>query len=111
MARSLGFSTLSVLAAVSNGVRHGFDIIDATSLKSGTVYRALSRLEELGLVRSKWEAASIAVREKRPRRKYYLLTPAGERELESARQKFHEFARMSAPADHTGVVRGKTGNA
>ena len=111
MTRPLGFSTLSVLAAVSNGFRHGFDIIDATSLQSGTVYRALSRLEELGFVRSKWEAASIAVREKRPRRKYYVLTPAGERELGVAREKFGAFARMAAPADHTSVARNRPGKA
>ena len=107
MNRSLGFSTISVLAAVSNGFRHGFDIIDTTSLQSGTVYRALSRLEERGLLRSKWEPASIAVREKRPRRKYYVVTPAGERELAEAREKFAALGRMVAQAEQTSVPRTK----
>ena len=107
MNRALGFSTLSVLAAVSKGFRHGFDIIDATSLQSGTVYRALSRLEERGFLRSKWEAAAVAIREKRPRRKYYVVTPAGEHELDVARQKFKAFGRMVAQTDQTGVARRK----
>jgi DNA-binding PadR family transcriptional regulator len=85
--RSLGLSTLTVLHAVAQGCRHGFDIIDATGLQSGTVYRALSRLEASGLLRSKWEAARVALQEKRPRRKYYEITSRAEQELAAARRR------------------------
>jgi DNA-binding PadR family transcriptional regulator len=85
--RRLGNAAVQVLGAVARGVSYGFDIMDDVGLKSGTVYRALSRLEELGLVRAKWEAAAHAVEEKRPRRRYYELTAEGARELESVRQR------------------------
>ena len=49
--RRLSITTLSALHAISNGVRYGFDVIDATGLPSGTVYPALSRLERDGVIR------------------------------------------------------------
>jgi DNA-binding PadR family transcriptional regulator len=44
----------------------------------GTLYRALSRLETMGLVRSRPEDPMIASRENRPARRLYTLTPNGE---------------------------------
>jgi PadR family transcriptional regulator PadR len=44
----------------------------------GTLYRALGRLETMGLVTSRWEDAMLAAEENRPRRRFYTLTPAGE---------------------------------
>ena len=41
-----GDAALLVLAAIARGSRFGFDIMDETGLKSGSVYRALSRLED-----------------------------------------------------------------
>jgi len=41
----------------------------------GTLYKALGRLEELGLLRSRWEEAAAA--EGRPRRRLYELTEDG----------------------------------
>ena len=41
----LTYPTTLVLHALANGVRHGFDVIDATGLASGTVYPILRRLE------------------------------------------------------------------
>ena len=61
--KPLGNAAVMVLDALARGSKYGFDIMDNTGLKSGTVYRALSRLEELGLVSSKWETARIAVQE------------------------------------------------
>jgi len=84
--RPLGNAAVLVLAALQRGCKYGFDIMDNTGLKSGSVYRALSRLEELGLARSKWEAARVAVQAKRPRRRYYELTSAGKAELTAARK-------------------------
>lgn len=93
-ARSLGLSSLTVLHAVAGGCRYGFDVIDTTGLQSGTVYRALSRLEERRLLRSRWEAATEALRHKRPRRKYYEVTPKGEKELAATRPQLRALARV-----------------
>jgi PadR family transcriptional regulator, regulatory protein PadR len=74
----------AVLQAIADGARYGFDIIDATGLPSGTVYPALARLEDDSLVSSQWEPHRIAQREKRPPRRYYEMTAAGERRLADA---------------------------
>ena len=58
----------------------------------GTLYRALARLEKMGLVRSRPEDPQIAARENRPARRLYTLTAAGE-----------AAARDAAPA-HSGVA-------
>jgi len=57
-----------VLAALGRGLRHGFDIIDATELPSGTVYPILHRLERANLVRAQWEPIHRAREEQRPPR-------------------------------------------
>ena len=44
----------------------------------GTLYRALGRLESMGLLRSRREDPRIAARENRPGRRLYTLTAAGE---------------------------------
>ena len=92
----VGDAALLVLASVARGCRFGFDIMDETGLKSGSVYRALSRLETLQLVESSWEDAEEALREKRPRRRYYRLTARGSEELSSARAQLLDFARKLA---------------
>ncbi len=48
----------------------------------GTLYKALGRLEEFGLVTSRWEDAVAA--EGRPRRRLYELTGAGVRVAEQS---------------------------
>ena len=97
--RNLGLSTLTVLHAVYGGCRYGFDVIDSTGLQSGTVYRALSKLEERGLLRSQWEPAGDALREKRPRRKYYEVTSSGEEELISSREQLLTLAKLAGIGD------------
>src|SRR5687767_7230282 len=44
----------------------------------GTLYRALGRLEQMGLLASRWEDAQAAADENRPRRRLYAITAAGE---------------------------------
>ena len=66
-----------VLRAIAAGSRYGFDIMDATSLPSGTVYPILGRLERTGLVSSSWEESEEWRQAGRPARKYYALTDAG----------------------------------
>jgi PadR family transcriptional regulator, regulatory protein PadR len=48
----------------------------------GTLYKALGRLEEFGLLTSRWEDAAAA--EGRPRRRLYELTRQGARVAEQA---------------------------
>jgi DNA-binding PadR family transcriptional regulator len=64
----------------------------ATGLTSGTVYPTLDRLEQLGLVRSRWEAEAAAHRAGRPPRRYFHLTAAGEAALAAALER-HKHLR------------------
>ena len=95
--KPLGFATVQVLHAVANGSVYGFDICDVTGLPSGTVYPALSRLEQAGFVRSRWERADIAQREKRPPRRYYEITAHGTTALAAAVRRFRALDPV-APA-------------
>ncbi|HZD04763.1 MAG TPA: PadR family transcriptional regulator, partial [Longimicrobiales bacterium] len=79
--------------AVRAGHRYGADILEATGLGGGTVYKVLRRLERRGAVRGRWEDPLVAERERRPRRRYYRITPSGEAELASARERFGALAR------------------
>ena len=85
------FTTALVLEAIAAGYHYGFDVIDATGLPSGTVYPALRRCEEEGLLRSRWEKAAIAHEEGRPPRRYYEVTASGERWLSEARARFRRL--------------------
>lgn len=72
---------------------HGFLIAkqlkkreDARKLTSyGTLYKALSRMEEAGVLSSRWEDSAIALRSHRPRRRLYQVTPMGRVALANAR--------------------------
>jgi len=77
MPRSLGVTTLQILAAIRDGESYGLDIVARTGLPSGTVYPALGRLKASRLVRARWEDQRVADREGRPRRRYYDLSPEG----------------------------------
>jgi PadR family transcriptional regulator, regulatory protein PadR len=69
---------------------HGFGLAQTMRDRSGsrsltshgTLYKALGRLEELGLLTSRWEDAAAV--EGRPRRRLYALTGEGARAAESA---------------------------
>lgn len=93
----LSYNTLAVLHGVTAGVNYGFDIMEQTGLKSGQVYRALSRLEELGLVRSRWEAPDRALAEKRPRRRYYQATQRGKETLLETARRYQALADFEDP--------------
>jgi PadR family transcriptional regulator PadR len=84
----LTYPTTLVLHALSRGYHYGFDVMDATSLPSGTVYPILRRLDREGLVHSRWEAEAEARREQRPSRRYYELSAAGERLLAEALNRY-----------------------
>jgi DNA-binding PadR family transcriptional regulator len=105
MGRIYGVTTISILNAVADGRRHGFDIIEATGLPSGTVYPALSRLEDAGYLRSGWEDARIAQQEKRPPRRYYAVTVAGRQALHTAGERYRVLGRTIGRA-RAARVRG-----
>jgi PadR family transcriptional regulator, regulatory protein PadR len=90
------YQTALVLEAIAAGRQHGWDVMDATDLASGTVYPILRRLEEEGLVRAKWEREGTARREQRPPRRYYELTAAGISRLEEARARFRAMPTLGA---------------
>ena len=83
-----------LLAALDNGPRHGYAVIEALrhdtggrlDLPTGTIYPALRRLEQSGLVKGSWSV--VAGR----RRRSYRLTEAGRRTLAGRRADWREFA-------------------
>ena len=56
----LTYPTALVLQALLDGHHHGFDVMEATGLPSGTVYPILRRLDAEGCVRSRWEKEGVA---------------------------------------------------
>ncbi len=69
----------------------GADIARRANLKSGTLYPLLSRLEEAGLLLSKWE--NVSPQEVgRPRRRLYEMTGLGVRQAKEA------FREVQAPS-------------
>jgi DNA-binding PadR family transcriptional regulator len=92
--RPMGYATLHVLQAIASGYVYGFDIMDATGLPSGTVYPILSKLEESGMVKSRWEDARIAKREKRPARRSYEITGDGREALSETLRKYKKLQRL-----------------
>ena len=91
---SLSYSAAVVLQAVSSGYIYGFDIMDVTGLPSGTVYPALRRMEQGGLVASCWEDEAAAQREGRPARKYYEVTDEGREVLAEALKRYRHMERL-----------------
>ena len=73
------------------GTFHGFGLAQTMREQTGsraltghgTLYKALGRLEEFGLLTSRWEDADAA--EGRPRRRLYELTGQGAQAAERAR--------------------------
>ncbi|HZU28281.1 MAG TPA: PadR family transcriptional regulator [Bryobacteraceae bacterium] len=84
-----------ILQVISAGCRYGLDIMQNTGLPSGTVYPALRRLEQGGLVQSTWEKEREAFAEQRPARKYYRLTRAGEAALAKAVKRYRLLESLS----------------
>jgi DNA-binding PadR family transcriptional regulator len=62
----------------------------------GTLYRALGRLEAMGLLTSRREDPEIAAREQRPGRRLYTLTAAGEEAASAV-----DAAALALPARRT----------
>ena len=92
-----GTLDLLILKALSLERMHGWSIAqrleqltnDALRIGAGSLYPALQRMEERGLVASEWGVT----RENR-RAKYYELTAAGRRALGEESRSWQEYVRM-----------------
>ena len=67
---------------------HGFELAKALAgdrtrglTAHGTLYKALGRLSEQGLLEAEWEDPEIALTEGRPRRRLYRITGEGARRI------------------------------
>jgi DNA-binding PadR family transcriptional regulator len=87
-----------VLAVLERGPAHGFEVLrrleaagcGALTLKEGSLYPALYRMEANGLLKGEWEENTERTRG--PRRRIYRLTPKGKRQLVASREEFQHFA-------------------
>jgi DNA-binding PadR family transcriptional regulator len=73
--------------------RHGYELSQATKLRSGTLYPLLIRLESQGLLEAKWEEPE---RPGRPPRHAYRLTTEGlvlARDMAPAKAAFRQKLR------------------
>src|SRR3977135_2715229 len=90
-----GHLDMIVLAALSAGPAHGYAVIEeirrksgqAFDLPEGTIYPALHRLEQAGLLASRWVTA-----ESGRRRRVYALTRRGDRALTDQRAVWEQFS-------------------
>jgi DNA-binding PadR family transcriptional regulator len=89
-----------VLSALERGEAHGLEILrrlqeagcGALRLKEGSLYPALYRLENAGLVQAAWEEETRGRRG--ARRRIYHLTRKGERALAQGRQEWWQLVRV-----------------
>ena len=90
-----------VLKAVSLGPLHGYGVLlrieqitrGALLVEQGALYPALYRLEQQGLLVTKWGVSS-----NNRRAKFYRLTPAGRRRLQAQRESWRRLAAAMAAA-------------
>ena len=91
-----GTLELLVLKALSLEPMHGWGLAqrieqmsrDVFQVSQGSLYPALQRMKRKGWVGSEWR-----VTENNRRARYYLLTPAGERQLEREREQWERTSR------------------
>ena len=84
-----------VLEILSEGESYGYRLIKTVNdrtggkftLKEGTLYPCLHRLEDEGLITSVWHEA-----ESGKKRKYYRITSSGLEELEQRKQEWRDFS-------------------
>src|SRR5437762_13910699 len=91
-----GTLDMLLLRSLSAGPRHGHAIAkyiqrtseDLLHVETGSLYPALHRLEAKGWISAQW-----ALSDKGKRARYYRLTAAGRRQLETEQTKWRAFAR------------------
>ena len=90
-----GTLDLLILRTLAGGALHGWAISkrirqlsrDALQVNQGSLYPALYRLEDRGLIRAAW-----GVSPEGRRAKFYSLTAAGRRQLAAEREQWRLFA-------------------
>jgi transcriptional regulator len=90
-----GHLDMIVLAALSSGPAHGYAVIEeirrrtgkAFDLPEGTIYPALHRLQQAGLLSSRWVTSETG-----RRRRVYALTRSGTRALADRRAVWQQFS-------------------
>lgn len=105
-----GAAPLAVLTLLERAPMYGYELVEALERRSGglldvgqsTVYPLLYNLENRGFLRTEWGVAPSG-----RRRKYYHLTTAGARRLESERSQWATLVaalgRLGVPADSGGA--------
>lgn len=84
-----GILELAIIGVLSRGRHYGYSLVrvlsenGGASLKEGTVYPILARLDRDGVVHSEWVESAQG-----PPRKYYSLTAEGRRLLRELSQEF-----------------------
>jgi PadR family transcriptional regulator PadR len=84
-----GILELAVMGVLYDQRHYGYSLIrvltehGSISLKEGTIYPILGRLDRDGLVHSEWVESDQG-----PPRKYYELTPAGRQLFDQLREEF-----------------------
>src|SRR5215510_11661571 len=94
-----GTLDMLILKAVSLGPLHGYGVLlriqqiskDRLEIQQGSLYPALYRLEHQGWITSEWGAS-----ENKRKAKYYRLTAAGKRKLQTEAQKWNRMADVIA---------------
>lgn len=88
-----------ILSVLEKGPGHGYDLLQriearaagALELREGSVYPALYRMEEAGLIAGEWETKN----ERRgPRRRIYRITRGGKKRLTEARTSWKQFVEV-----------------
>lgn len=69
--------------------RYGLELCDLVGLPSGTIYPILARLEQVGWVDSAWEDPAVHEAARRPRRRFYRLSPDGAERARDALARAH----------------------
>ncbi|HKT68887.1 MAG TPA: PadR family transcriptional regulator [Terriglobales bacterium] len=94
-----GTLDMLILKAVSLGPLHGYGILlriqqiskDQLEIQQGSLYPALYRLEDQGLIASEWGES-----ENKRKAKYYRLTTAGRRQLHAESEQWNRMAEIIA---------------
>jgi transcriptional regulator len=90
-----GTLDLLILKTIANGPMHGWAISqriqqisdEVLKVQQGSLYPALHRLEHQGWIQSEWGAS-----ENKRRAKFYSLTKAGRKQLESETSKWERLS-------------------
>ena len=92
-----GTLDMLILKAVSLGPLHGYGVLlriqqiskDCLEIQQGSLYPALYRLEHQGWITSEWGES-----ENKRKAKYYRLTAAGVRRLQTEAEKWNRMAEV-----------------